>query len=273
MDANWAAGQLPQDPGASQPLTGLRAPCATTVLDAQELAQMLAEDEDGTALEPRNHGAIDQVDSQLVTGLQRKLAAEGQGASSSTSQPFAPADLAAALERGLQDQQFSSVTAVPEDPGSPAGFHSGLRAPHATVNLSSLALQSLDEDVEDSRNNPGQMQNIDDHLVLELQRKLCSQPNLSGEDSQQFDSTIPAGVLAPQNTTKLSADVLQMLSDEDDRQEADVDTIDLNLVSELQRKLEGGGQEQCQAPLPGTRAPDPTLMLTPSMLQGLDDEP
>jgi len=313
MDSNIAGltslSEKVDDPEPS----GLRAPCVTGVLTAQELAALADEDDevdvaDKVVIDNRNHGVIDQVDAKLVTELNKKLSEEAAHASEKPSAGFS-SDLSAALERKLggqesvEAQSHGTIDAINNDliaaverklgHATTSGELekddvinvSGLRAPQSTVKLSAEALASLDDEddeVEDrNRTNPvpethGTIDNINDKLVLELQRKLAS----AGEENEETCEAAecaepePVGFRAPQNTVMLTADMINALDDdeEDAPNHGAIDGIDSKLVSELQQRLEADADDPVvdSAPVRGCRAPQPTMKLSQDMLQGLD---
>mmetsp|Transcript_64209 Transcript_64209/g.101827 ORF Transcript_64209/g.101827 Transcript_64209/m.101827 type:complete len:265 (-) Transcript_64209:32-826(-) len=247
-----------QTPQAS----GLRAPCVTTLLTAQDLAQVSEGEEDGVGVlvEPRTHGFIDEVDSKLVTDLQKKLRFQ----QSSVGSDF-QTHLSAALDRQLAEQaQFRESLDAPQTElsgtYSDTCYESGLRAPRNTAKLSPEILASLDDDVPDSSVSHGQIDQINDAFVTQLHRKL---------ENQSSSHTLGdrSGLHAPQNTEKLTADMMRLIDDVDDNS---IGEIDLHLVTELQRRLDGGEDESAM-PMSGCIAPQSTMKLNDSMLQDLDN--
>jgi hypothetical protein len=216
------------------------------------------------------HGAIDQVDSKLVTELQKKLhgleispelraALEARVHQNPRSAGF-EAELLAALNRQLAEQ---TVTQDDSAPSSEVHFESGLRAPQSTVKLSTQMLANLDEEeAQDVAQSHGPIDHISNELVTEVHKKFESQ---SSQAWNMMDSEAP-GLRAPQNTTKLNADMLRSL-EQDDMESIGV--IDLNLVSELQQRLEFS--DDYAVPLAGRLAPQPTMKFEPEMIQRLNE--
>jgi hypothetical protein len=220
-------------------------------------------------VEPKNHGTIDTINTDLVMTLQRKL---GANVEPEETDPLSPKEV------GVVDDTFEDVAVMDESQNC-----AGLRAPQATVQLSAEALAGLmDDDDEDCAGekiaceNHGAIDRIDDHLVLDLQRKLAGAAEGTAEAIQAAEGAEeePVGMRAPQNTVMLSAGMLNMLDDEDDDiAHAPVDPQHPSLVAELQQKLEADADDpEDSMPQQGCRAPQATQQLTADMLAGLDDE-
>lgn len=293
--------------------SGLRAPCVTGVLSAEELAALDDDDEaDDSAkvvIDTKSHGVIDQVDSKLVTELNKKLCEEAAHTHEKPSEGFS-ADLSAALEKKLggQDKVEPSshgtidainndlIAAVERKLGHQTTSGdleqdetvnvSGLRAPQCTQKLSAEMIAALDDE-DDEETKPecathGAIDNINDSLVLELQRKLAN----AGEETEEsctaaeLSAPEPVGFRAPHNTMKLDPDMIKALDDDEDElhhSHGAIDGIDSKLVAELQQKLENDPDDEDHVdtkPLRGCRAPQPTQKLTQDMLAGLalDDD-
>jgi hypothetical protein len=275
--------------------SGLRAPCVTGVLSMQDLAALEDEDDEGekVVIDTTSHGVIDQVDSKLVTELNRKLCEQAATSNEkpSTSGGGFSGELSAALERKLGSQEPPAsqaamgavnnelLAAVERKLGKQGSDEelekvdisnmSGLRAPASTVKLSAEALCALDDEddeVEDRTKmapvNHGNIDNINDKLVLELQRKLA---NADEETRDAVETTAPAGFRAPANTMKLTADVMNALDDEDGPPNRGID------VAALQQRFEADADDAVDTgPVRGTRAPQPTMKLSQDMLAEID---
>lgn len=280
--------------------SGLRAPCTTQMLSAKDLAALGddEEDEDGkVVLDTKSHGFMDQVDSKLVTELNKKLSDEAQQAS-----PQKPpgggqkadfsSDLTAAFERKLGDQASDGNTDFAAALGqklqlvsSGEADASGLRAPQCTVKLSAEVLSGLDDDlevVEDAAQlvavTHGRIEEIDDKLVLELQKKLGAEaPQTSVASNRE-----PSGFRAPQNTVKLEASMLPEDDEADERAGSGyrAPQCTVKLGEDVLANLDDDGDAPAapfDAPAAqeggsGLRAPQPTQLITADMLASLDDE-
>lgn len=246
--------------------SGLRAPCTTQMLSAKELAALYSEDEDDetkVVLDTRSHGFMDQVDSKLVTELNKKLADEAQQAAPPKPSSDVPnrgftADLNAALERKLGGQA-NDGDALAAALGQKLQFatssnevdQSGLRAPQCTVKLSAETLAGLDDD-EDAADPAmliasahGAIEQIDSKLVLELQQKLAAKEAADAAAAALGPESSSSRALP--NTVKLTANVLP-----------DEDT-----------EASGNGATPLAS---GLRAPQCTVKLTQDMLANLGDD-
>lgn len=328
IDANFAGklhDKLAQQADDGNPIdepSGLRAPATTRMLTAKELAE-LDEDDDGdekVVLDTRSHGIIDQVDSKLVTELNKKLNDEithhhhgevvgpesnvdnlhlqFELAKLEASKNDVSKDLSAALESKLGEQAPEEIEASVERRFSQSGIFSdeddevarevqssGLRAPQSTVKLSAEALAALEDDDEDDpalfvaqTHGAISSSDVNGSLVQELKQKLGGQPDKSINES---------GFRAPANTVKLDRAMIAALDDDEEekpdcRSHGNVDTIDGNFVSALQKKLEASNEEENISPPVndneeekverGCRAPKPTQKLPQDLLESLEAE-
>jgi len=249
--------------------SGLKAPQCTKLLNAQELAQLGLEDEDVVT------DRID-VDSRLVTELNKKLSDQAApGAASSSSAPKRDdfsANLSsalgklsdveadennfeAALQKRLSLMEMNDNDRVDDNTEAPS---SGLRAPQPTVKLSAEALASLGDDDDEA----------DQSLVAQLQMKLGAQDiresaarsagllapaNTLMFNDQDEERTVQRGGRAPKTNAKLVEDQLAGILDDDD-----------GVCPTYSPAVLGDSS--------GLRAPEPTKLITADMLAGLDDE-
>jgi len=309
VDPNFAGllhDKLSQKVDDPQP-SGLRAPCVTGVLTAQELAA-LDDDEvdDGEKAAHANEKPSGGFSSDLSAALERKLG--GQATDAANKGGF-ESSLTAALEKQfdtlgelVDSKSHGTIDAINHDliaaverkfghqrtngdlEQDDVTNVSGLRAPQCTVMLSAEALSSLnaEDDEEEDTTKPalathGAIDNIDDKLVLELQRKLASAGEENEEtcEAAEFAEPEPVGFRAPQNTMKLTSDMIDALDDEDEpHSHGAIDGIDSKLVAELQKRLEADSDDPAvdSTPVRGCRAPQPTMKLSKDMLLGMDLE-
>jgi hypothetical protein len=235
VDPNFAGklhDKLAETAGDPEP-SGLRAPCTTAFLSAQDLAQLDDEEADdvNVVIDTKSHGKIDQIDSKLVTELTSKLIDEA-------SHPNEKQSFAAALGNKLSDLEIVDGAQY-------------VAATHGAIDK------------------------IDDKLVLELQRKLGNfdEPTEPGEAAQVDASAVQqeVGFRAPQNTMKISADMLNALDDDDEH--APVDASHPNLMAQLQQRLEADAEEpEDDVPKRGCRAPKPTVKLSEDLLRNLEED-
>lgn len=275
--------------------SGLRAPCSTVKLSAEELARMDDEDDD-QPIHVHTQGAIDQIDSKLVTELQRKLGEEDQGVKSNKD------DFATALSKGLA----SAVQTQPQDHGKIdhiddalvmnlqkklGGFDtqadeeyfdpeveakSGLRAPQPTVKLSAQDMLAMEDEEEENvagvvldTKSHGAIDLVNSALVTQLQSKLADQ-------TDDVEAAGPSGFRAPANTQKITADMMNALDDDDEEESAPMPGmgagVDPNLVVALKRKLEDDAElESEKDPKKIVKATgEPTVKLSADMLADLE---
>lgn len=267
VDPNLAAmlhDKLAQEAGtvqADDEPTGLKAPCTTKLLSAQELAALDDEDAENVPIDRSNHGVIDNIDAKLLTELNKKLCDEVTHTHHGQSDHLKE-DLESALQRKLGAAQAGGAMG---SNGVPAANTGGLDA-----NLSAALEKKLAGAVDENG------------LQADLGARFAGD---DGADYYEKEDPNHSGLRAPQCTVKLSAEALAGLDDEDEEEDLTGGArsgvvskgVDTGLVSNLQKALEGGrlpdyhyddGRKHCS----GLAAPSTTQKLDLNQLAGLDDE-
>lgn len=236
--------------------SGLRAPSCTKVLTKEELANLNDEDDEDAVekapkLDHSSHGAIDMIDSKLVTDLSKRLIEEAKApddrrkepTGSNGGDPFAGSLESALLKLGASETCAACGSVFMPD----AVFcrKCGTKRPEAdqagdvfTKNLSAALEQTLGGD----------------DLAASFDQRFEKGPAEKEDEADDVESMRP-GLRAPQPTVKLSAEALAAIGNDDEDDEV-VDSallvaqshgaitssaVDKDLVAALNKQL--GGQD------------------------------
>jgi len=282
VDANLAAqlhDKLASQPDAQEPSeeTGMRAPACTRMLTGAELAELDDSDDEGhthkVVLDTSNHGKIDQIDSKLVTELNKKLSDEV----AHIAHPASSSAPAGGIDSGNLQSALAGLANLEGPEAKGGGFDSDLSAAFAKLEGKAGGddLTAAIERRFSACDMPTTLNFADDNI-----------PNaddiLSNKDDDDEKAPM-SGLRAPQPTVKLSAAALAELESDDEvvdsallvaQNHGAIDSGDINssLVAELQKQLGGGGKDDGKDFSRGCMAPSNTQKLDISMLPPDEDE-